>query len=104
MEVLSEERQERRIGGFEVFAQARTLLFGQAEFNRPRAIKRLTQLKELFGGGSHDRVRTIRGLYVPAAEGLLVLYNQCQQTREITVFDTWHERFVLAERTGQQHA
>ena len=57
----------------------------------------------LAGGSGHDAVRTACGLDITAGEGLLVVDDEGQETREIAVLDRWYERFVLAERTREQH-
>ena len=103
VKVIAEEGHEGGISRLQVLSQTRTLLACKRELNRSAFVQRLTEVKELLGCSTHDAVRTVRGLYITAGEGLLVIHNECQESREITVLDRWHERFVLAECAGEEY-
>ena len=103
VKVIAEEGHQRRISRLQVLSQTRSLLTCKRKLYRPAFIQCLTEVEELLGCSTHDAVRTACGLYITAGEGLLVIHNECQESREITVLDRWHERFVLAERTREQH-
>ena len=104
VKIIAEEGHEGGIRCLEVMSQTRTLLAGKRELYGAALIERLAEVEELLGGNSHHTVRAISRLDITVAKSLLVIHNEGQETREIAVLDTRHQRFVLAERTREQHA
>ena len=57
----------------------------------------------MFGCCFDDIAGVLGGFYILAVKGLMLIDDEGEQAREVTVFDRGHERLVLAEGTGEDH-
>ena len=103
VEVFAKHADEGRVGCLKMVTQASLLLFGQTELTGFGKEQFLVEMIELFGCDFNDLAGVLGGFYILTIEGLMLIDDKGDQTREVTVFDGGYEGFVLAERTGEDH-
>ena len=103
MEVLSEHLDQCLVRGLEVMTETLGLGSGETELTRMGEEQLFIETVELLRCRREDTFGLLHRRDVAAGERPAFIHDECEQTREVTVLDGWHERAVLAERTSEQH-
>ena len=103
VEVFAKHADEGWVCCLEVVAKALTLFGCQLELNRFGRIEPFAQVVELLRCYLDKLLRSLSRLHIAFGEGLDIINNKGEQTREITVLDRWHKGVVLAERACEDH-